>query len=87
MGKYINETTNGPLGSSFREKCSGLIKDGATPIEPTEFQPNLICVVDNHVFAAAGYAYDESEFRAFNVKGDDRPKRWFIYEKAEQFAG
>jgi len=87
MGKYINHTTNGPLGSSFTEKCTGLLEDGAVRIDqPTGFQENLVCVVDNFLFAAAGYAYNQSEFEAFNVKGDDRPKQWFVWEKAENFA-
>lgn len=86
MGKYVNQTSKGPLGSSFEEKCKGLIEDGAVRVNPTEFQENLVCVVDNFLFAAAGYAYNEGEFKAFNVKGDDRPKQWFVYEKAEQFA-
>lgn len=86
MGKYVNQTSKGHLGSSFEEKCQGLIEDGAVRVNPTQFQENLVCVVDNFLFAAAGYAYNEREFREFNVKGDDRPKQWFVYEKAEQFA-
>lgn len=87
MGKYVNHTTNGPLGPSFTEKCKGLIEDGAVKIsQPTEFQENLVCVVNNGPFAAAGYVYNESEFSSFNVKSDDRPKQWFVWEKVEQFA-
>jgi hypothetical protein len=37
------------------------------------------------MFAAAGYAYDEDEFKEFNVKGDNRPKQWFVWEKVKQF--
>lgn len=86
MGRYVNQTSKGPLGSSFEEKCKGLIADGAERITPTEFQENLVCVVDNFLFAAAGYAYNEREFREFNSDEDDRPKQWFVYEKAGQFA-
>lgn len=86
MGKYVNNTSKGPLGSSFMEKCNGLMEDGAVKVNPTEFQENLVCVVDNFIFAAAGYAYSESEFRAFNIDSDTRPKQWFVYENVEQFA-
>ena len=85
MGRYVNQTSKGPLGSSFTEKCKGLIEDGAIRISPTGFQENLVCVVDNFVFAAAGYAYDEEEFKVFNSGGDGRKKQWFVYEKVEQF--
>ena len=86
MGKYVNKTSKGPLGSSFTEKCKGLIEDEATRVNPTKFEENLVCVVDNFMFAAAGYAYSESEFEAFNVESDNRPKQWFVWEKVEQFA-
>jgi hypothetical protein len=86
MGKYVNQTSKGPTGASFAEKCQALLEDGAVKVNPTEFQPNLVCVVDNFIFAAAGYAYDEQEFKAFNISSDTRPKQWFVYEKVEQFA-
>lgn len=84
MGKYINQNSKGEsLGSSFSEKVSKLLADGATPVEKLEFQPNLVCVVDNGPFAAAGYCYDKREFEDFSYPGDIRPKQWLIYSHAE----
>jgi hypothetical protein len=87
MGKYINQTSREQLGSSFASKCKGLMEDGAKPIStPTEFKENLVCVVDNGLFAAAGYCYSAEEFRAFNSSSDTRRKSWFTWEKAEEYS-
>ena len=87
MGKYINSTSKRGLGSSFSEKCIGLVEDGAVQIKkPDSFQENLICVVDNGMFAAAGYAYDRNEFAAFNSPSDTRIKAWFTWDKVKEYA-
>lgn len=87
MGKYVNTSSRGPIGTSFGAKCDNLIADGAKEIKsPKQFQKNLVCVVDNGPFGAAGYAYCESEMRAFQNPGDKRPKRWFIWDKVEEYA-
>jgi hypothetical protein len=86
MGKYINQTSNGGAGSSAKSKCDSILADGATEIPaPTEFVPNLVCVVDNGLFGAAAHAYSEDEMNVF-LRPDGRPKRWFIWDKVEQFA-
>lgn len=87
MGKYINETSNGATGASFIAKCKALEADGATRIDtPTIFKRNLVCVVDNGWFAAAGYCYDKEEFVEFSNLNDYRPKQWYIWNKAIQYA-
>jgi hypothetical protein len=87
MGKYINQTSKGGVGASANAKCAALIADGAVEItQPSGFQPNLVCVVDNGPFAAAAYCYNEREFADFIYWGDRRPKRWFVWDKVEQFA-
>lgn len=86
MGKYINVDSKGKsLGSSYMSKINKLMDDGATEVSDKYFQPNLICVVDNGVFAAAGYAYDEGEFEVFK-RFDNRPKTWLIHPNASDLA-
>lgn len=87
MGKYVNITSKGSVGSSFGSKCDCLIADGAKEIKtPKQFQKNLVCVVDNGFFGAAAYAYSENEMKCFLDPTDRRPKRWFIWDKVEEFA-
>ena len=87
MGKYVNKTSRGAVGTSFGSKCDAIIADGGKEIKPPkQFQKNLVCVVDNGFFGAAGYAYCESEMRCFLDTSDRRPKRWFIWDKVEEFA-
>jgi hypothetical protein len=40
----------------------------------------LVCVIDNGLFEAAGWAYDESEFMAFAYP-DGRPRRWLLMDR------
>jgi hypothetical protein len=87
MGKYINQTSKEHMDSSFASKCKSLMEDGAKPISaPSEFSENLVCVVDNGLFAAAGYCYSQEEFIAFTRPSDSRRKSWFKWDKAEQYA-
>lgn len=86
MGRYINKTTRGSVGTSAAAKCDAIIADGGKEIKtPKEFQPNLVCVVDNGMFGAAAHAYSEREMNVFKMN-DGRPKRWFIWDKVEDFA-
>ncbi|MDD5649012.1 MAG: hypothetical protein PHF86_01100 [Candidatus Nanoarchaeia archaeon] len=85
MGYYINETTKGetldPQG-----KIKDLLEDGAKIVK-AEFQPNLICVVDNGMFQAAGYCYSKEEFEEFNNQRDNRSKTWLVHPKAAELSG
>jgi len=85
MGYYINQTSKGvqlPNG----DKADYLILYGAKEVK-AEFQPNLICVVENGPFDAAGFAYDEKEFNEFNNYRDGRPKRWLVHPLAAKLSG
>jgi len=87
MGKYINETSKGDiLGTSFADKIKGLVEDGAEETHATKFEPNLVCVVDNGMFAAAGHAHDEAEYNQFKNHTGGRSTRWFLYPHAEALA-
>jgi hypothetical protein len=87
MGRYVNSTSEGMIGASAKDKCNAIIADGGLEIPtPREFITNLVCVVNNGTFGAAGYAYDEREMKSFQDPRDHRPIRWFIWNKVEQFA-
>lgn len=88
MGYYIDSDSEGNnIGTSFSEKVASLEVDGATLIEePTEFKEDLVVVVDNGMFAAAGYVFSEKEMNAFLEIGD-RIKQWFIYKHAKELSG
>lgn len=91
MGKYLNIDSKGrSLGSGYYAKIGNLMADGALGVSDRIFQNNMICVVDNGNFAAAGYAaagyaYDEDEFEVFK-QFDGRPKTWLIYKFAKELA-
>jgi len=83
MGKYINITSKGePL--STHNKASELIADGAVLLgnKPTNWVPNMICVVDNGLFEAAAYVPDEAEMIRFRDDGSSRPKVWMTHPQA-----
>lgn len=85
MGYYINSTSKGvPLPKC--NKADYLILDGAKEVK-AEFQPNLICVVENGFFDAAGYAFNKDEFEVFNDPGDYRSKRWLVHPMAAELSG
>lgn len=87
MGKYINETSNGRMGSSFNDKVSSLSLDGAIKIDPpNKFEEGLVCVVDNYRFAAAAYCEDEKEMNRFLNGRYGRNWQWFKWDKAKEFA-
>lgn len=88
MGKYINKNSKGEsLGSSFREKVNALILDGANAVgSPRKFEEGLVCVIDNGFFAAAGYAYDEREMKAFISGYGGREFQWLKYDPAKTLA-
>jgi len=87
MGYYINQDSNGNhIGTTFSQKIASLLADGATKInKPTEWEEGLVCVVDNGMFAAAAYAYDEREMEAF-LSTSGRPSQWLKFDKAKELA-
>jgi hypothetical protein len=90
MGFYINEI-NGKEAPS-RLKVGFVLKEvpGAKSINPpTEWQEDLVCVVHNGAFDAAGYAFDENEMNAFLAPdyGSQRPRTWLLVPGAKDLAG
>ncbi|MFW6311879.1 MAG: hypothetical protein ACOC1K_06560 [Nanoarchaeota archaeon] len=87
MGYYIDSNSKGETLPAIG-KVSMLVKDGAVriPSDKLKFQPNLVCVVENPWFDAAGYCFSEDEFEAFN-RPDGRPKHWLVYKHAAKLSG
>lgn len=84
MGYYINKTSSGqPLGN--KTKYQQLIDDGGQPVAGDKFEPNLVCVVDNGAFQAAGYCYSQAEFEDFKYP-DGRKRQWLTHPKAAELA-
>ena len=87
MGLYVNETTNGNIGTSFKEKCSAIEADGGIKIDPpTEFKDNLVVIVKNPYFAACAYAYNKKEMNRFITGRGDRIWQWYVWHKVTDFA-
>ena len=85
MGYYINKTSNGKILEA-QGKIRDLLEDGAKIVK-AEFQPNLICIVDNGLFQAAGYCYSNEEFEVFNNRIDNRSKTCLFHPKAAELSG
>jgi hypothetical protein len=86
MGYYINTTSKGDVLPA-RNKAQALIEDGATEVDGSKFEDNLICVVENGPFDAAAFAYSEDEYEEFKFVEDVRPKRWLTHPDAKKLAG
>jgi hypothetical protein len=81
MGMYVNTDSKGKdIGASFESKIASLLADGAVQTNGKEFEKDLVCVVDNGFFAAAGYCFNEREYACFSDTSDTRRKAWFTYE-------
>ena len=87
MGKYINNIKGKSLGTSFEQKTEALLEAGAVPISvPTKWEEDLVVVVDNGMFAAAAYVYEEQEMNYFITGRGGRPWSWFKLENAKDYA-
>lgn len=87
MGYYINKNSKGDfIGVSFNEKLFNLINDGAKLIDkPSVWEEGLVCVINNGMFGAAAWAYDEDEMNCFlNTNGRDF--QWLKFNKAKDLA-
>ncbi len=84
MGKYINKVKDQSLGTSFESKCNVLINNGAILTYPLEYEQNIVCVVDNGMFAACIYIDSESTYNMVKTN-DGRLKKWFSMNNPEQW--
>lgn len=86
MGYYINIDSKGNFLPA-RGKALALIADGAIEVERDKFVENLVCVVSNGPFDAAGYVFSESELAHFTDPRDTRYKVWLVYDHARELSG
>jgi len=84
MGKYINAIDGVSIGTSFESKCHNLESAGAIKVTGETFLPEMVVVVNNGHFAAAGYAFDEREWKDFKYD-DGRLKQWYVLENASKY--
>lgn len=88
MGQYLNRTPTGaPLPAKGKADAILAAFPGAKEIWPArrEFVDDLVCVLENGPFDAAGYAYSEQEMLDF-AQPDGRRKRWLIVPGVKELA-
>jgi hypothetical protein len=79
-GEALMRDGTGAIVTAPPYKAAGLPYPPASFAEIPEGSA-LICVVDNGIFEAAGFCYDEREFAAFTDPGDTRPKEWLLMDR------
>lgn len=81
MGYYINTSTDPSYSGKIKD-----LKDNHNAIETTPaFKENLVCVVNNGMFAAVAYIFSEAEFNEFNQ--GSRQRTWFVVPEAKKLSG
>jgi hypothetical protein len=89
MGYYINYDSQGhPLPA--KGKVQALLNDGAKIISrPTTVgtDSKVVCVVENLMFDAAGYCYDDRELADWLADDSGRRMTFLEYEKAKELSG
>lgn len=85
MGQYINTVKGNDLPR--HGKAQFLIQHAGAKIVPMPalFTDNIVCVVDNGAFEAAGYCYSAQELEVFAYP-DGRRKTWLIVPDAKELA-
>jgi len=88
MGYYVTHNSKGEVLPTD-DKFWHLMMDGARVVKPTEWEENLVCIVQNDWGQAAAYCFDQREFIRFSrVREDDkRDKVWVVYEHAARLSG
>lgn len=84
MGYYI-QTPGHCLGKAaiIAKAYQGQVLDGP-PAQYSDIPTGkaLIAVVDNGLFEAAAFAYDEKEFKVFTDPEDDRPVTYLLIDRS-----
>lgn len=83
MGYYLNTFKTGTALPNTGKAEALLSEEGVREVPGTQFEPNLVCVVENGLFDAAGYCFSKEEFEEFQ-RPDGRPRRWLIVPDAKE---
>jgi hypothetical protein len=92
MGRYLNQDVKGePLPATGKveaiiKRIPGTIVRAHPPHDESEWTPDLVCVVENGFFDAAGYAHSPEEMMAFSLPHDRRHKTWLHVPNADKLA-
>lgn len=87
MGKYINKINAVTLPAKNKAKFILENVPGSFVLEhaPAIWVDEIVCVVENFLFDAAGYVFDESELDAFK-RPTPRPITWLHVPNAKEYA-
>lgn len=86
MGRYINEIGGNPLPRTGKATAILSVNPEARRIpEPTEWSDDLVCVIENGIFDAAGYAFSPEQMQAFK-EPCGRRKTWLLVPGAAELA-
>lgn len=79
MGKYIQTSSHMGKAREICEKYGGKECSLAEAQDALFFETHdVVCVVNNFAFEAAGWAYNSNELAAFSRPDDDRPKTYLL---------
>lgn len=83
MGYYIQVPKNLGKAKQIEELHDGMIIPRPVSFSKVPESKALIVVVNNGLFEAAGFAYDEKEFEAFTDPDDSRRKEYVLMDRKE----
>lgn len=88
MGYYIEVPSNKGKAQQIVELYGGRIAFNPPLFEDISPDEAIICVVDNGLFEAAAYCYNQEELNEFSFN-DGRPRMWVIMnlQKARKLTG
>jgi len=80
MGYYIQVPAHKDKAQQIVKLYGGRIIPYPLAFEDVPAHEALICVVDNGLFEAAAFCYDQDEFQAFSYP-DGRPRVWVVIDR------
>ena len=88
MGYYIEVPRSKGKAQQIEDLYGGMILPKIPDYANIPESKALICIVDNGMFEAAGFVYNEQEYNAFAYP-DGRPRTWLIMDRetAEKLSG